>query len=265
MILLRAISATATTLTRTTQVSRQSLFRFPHSPLRLGSRLSSSTMASSQVPSRRLQHPVVFVCDLQDKFRNAIWQFDKVLLTTQKVLRAAQILKIPIFVTTQNAPKLGGVVPELLPFLETATLQTDKTLFSMVTPTIRHHPLIATRQDETETEPETETETETPKPKREVVIVGIESHICVTQTALDLLSLGHTVYVLADGVSSCNAQEIPVALDRLRHAGAVVTTSESWLYEVVGDAGIAEFREVARLVKEVGAETKMVLKGLLGG
>jgi nicotinamidase-related amidase len=74
----------------------------------------------------------------------------------------------------------------------------------------------------------------------EIVIVGIESHICVTQTAIDALGAGHKVYIIADGVSSCNPQEIPIALARLRQAGAVVTTSESWLYECMGDAGIAE-------------------------
>lgn len=72
------------------------------------------------------------------------------------------------------------------------------------------------------------------------VIVGIESHICVTQTALDLLQDGHAVYVIADGVSSCNKEEVPIALARLRQAGAVVTTSESWIYECAGDAAIDE-------------------------
>lgn len=61
----------------------------------------------------------------------------------------------------------------------------------------------------------------------EVVIVGIESHICVTQTALDALREGHKVYIIADGVSSCNREEVPIALARLRVEGAVVTTSES--------------------------------------
>jgi hypothetical protein len=73
------------------------------------------------------------------------------------------------------------------------------------------------------------------------IIVGIESHICVTQTTLDLLRAGHTVYVIADGVSSCNKEEVPIALARLRHEGAVVTTSESFMYEYVGDAGTAEY------------------------
>lgn len=73
------------------------------------------------------------------------------------------------------------------------------------------------------------------------IIVGIESHICVTQTAIDLLKSGHKVYVIADGVSSCNKEEVPIALARLRHEGAVVTSSESLLYECVGDAGTAEY------------------------
>ena len=74
----------------------------------------------------------------------------------------------------------------------------------------------------------------------QVAIVGIETHICVTQTALDLLADGHKVYVLADGVSSCNEGERGVALDRLRQEGATITTSESFLYECMGDASIEE-------------------------
>lgn len=98
--------------------------------------------------------------------------------------------------------------------------------------------------------------------KREVVIVGIESHICVTQTALDLLREGHKVYVLADGVSSCNPQEVPIALARLRNEGVVVTTSESFLYECMGDAAIGEFRDVSKLVREFSGQTKENLQAL---
>ena len=75
----------------------------------------------------------------------------------------------------------------------------------------------------------------------QVAIVGIETHICVTQTAIDLLTEGHRVYIIADGVSSCNEGERNVALERLRAEGAIVTTSESWLYECMGDASIPEY------------------------
>lgn len=162
-------------------------------------------------------------------------------LTAQKMIKAANILDIPIYATTQNRGRLGETCSELP--LETAVVEADKTAFSMWIPEIANHFSSAA--------------------PAEVVIVGIETHICVTQTTLDLLANGHKVYVLADGVSSCNPQEIPVALARLRAAGAVVTTSESFLFECMGNAEIPEFRAVAGLVKETSANTKDVMSTLL--
>jgi len=74
------------------------------------------------------------------------------------------------------------------------------------------------------------------KAKLDCIVVGIETHICVLQTSLDLLARGHRVYVVQDAVSSCNAEERPVALARLRQEGVRVTTSESLIYEILGDA-----------------------------
>jgi nicotinamidase-related amidase len=163
------------------------------------------------------------------------------------MLKASEILNIPVFATTQLRAKLGETCPELrldAPGGIATKAHVDKSAFSMFVPEIQ----AAFRELGSE--------------KREIVIVGIESHICVTQTTLDLLHQGHKVYVLADGVSSCNPQEVPIALDRLRSAGAVVTTSESFLYECMGDANIAEFRAIAGVVKEYSAETKANLLAL---
>jgi len=163
------------------------------------------------------------------------------ILTTKKLIRAAEILSIPIYATTQNRAKLGETCAELS--IPKAVEHVDKTAFSMWIPAISRH-------------------FSSDKPS-EIVLVGIESHICITQTTLDLLANGHKVYIIADGVSSCNPQEIPIALARLRAAGAVVTTSESFLYEAMGDAAIPEFRQIAGLVKETSKDTKEVMATLL--
>lgn len=158
------------------------------------------------------------------------------------MLKAAQILSIPVYATTQNRGRLGETCSEL--DLSSAVEHVDKTAFSMWIPPISKHFSSSTRS--------------------EIVLVGIETHICITQTTLDLLAAGHKVYVLADGVSSCNKEEIAIALERLRKEGAVITTSESWIYECMGDAAIPEFKAVAGLVKQSGGNTKEVLGTLVG-
>ena len=93
-----------------------------------------------------------------------------------------------------------------------------------------------------------------------VILVGIETHICVTQTALDLLALGHKVYILQDGVSSCNEGERPVALARLAREGCTVTTSEGILFELIGDAKSEHFKAISGLVKETKNDTKVAVE-----
>jgi isochorismate hydrolase len=93
----------------------------------------------------------------------------------------------------------------------------------------------------------------------DAILVGIETHICITQTTLDLLGLGHRVYILADGVSSVNSEERGVALARLRDAGAIVTTSESIIFEILQDAKNDGFKAVNTLVKETKEDTKAAL------
>ncbi|KIV80161.1 hypothetical protein PV11_07682 [Exophiala sideris] len=203
--------------------------------------LGSRNMASTG----RIVNPVLFVCDVQEKFRTAIWEFPKVISTSTKMVKAAKILNVPIFCTTQNAARLGATVPEitsLLPTDETAKTEVDKTAFSMMVPEL---------QAQLPTNPTS---------ALSVIIVGIETHICVTQTTLDLLAAGHRVYILADGVSSCNAGERPIALNRLAREGAIVTTSESLLFELIRDAKDTNFKAIAGLVKETKDETKAAVE-----
>lgn len=153
-----------------------------------------------------IDNPALFVCDIQTKFEKAIYAWPHIIATTRKLLEASKILAIPTYSTTQLRAKLGDTVPALSAVTD-AVLDLDKSLFSMCLPAIL----------------------ESLPPKSSVAIVGIETHICVTQTTLDLLRHGHAVYLIADGVSSCNKEEVGIALRRLAQAGAVVTTSESFV------------------------------------
>ena len=150
---------------------------------------------------------------------------DTSISTAEKLLKACKTLQIPSYATTQSASRLGPTCSELSHYIPYAF---DKTAFSMMVPELRDALMQAS-----------------PQPYQ-IAIVGIESHICVTQTALDLLVEGHRVYIIADGVSSCNQAERGIALERLRAEGAIVTSSESWLYECMGDASIPEYDHLKR-------------------
>ena len=199
------------------------------------------------------------VCDIQERFRSTIHEYPKVYVsidvtirwltnsdsifrisTAQKMIKACKdpslhnqycnmiahishlgsILSIPIYATTQSAERLGPLCSELFPPSVTPTFQTDKTVFSMLVPDL-HARMKA----------------DSSKPYR-VALTGIEAHVCIFQTALDLVAQGHYVYVLADGVSSSHHAEAKLALDRLARAGVEVTTSEAWIYECMGDSSI---------------------------
>lgn len=169
--------------------------------------------------------PALFICDIQERFRSTIFGYNEVISTARKMVTAAGILNMPLYVTTQNRAKLGPTVSEL--DISKAIVNTDKTKFSMMV---------------------TEIAQKLPK-GTPVAMVGIESHVCILQTTLDLLKAGHPVYLLADGISSANKEEKPIALRRLAHAGATITTSESFLFETMGDAAVDQFRQVSTLVK----------------
>ena len=86
-----------------------------------------------------------------------------------------------------------------------------------------------------------------------IYLYGIEAHVCVLQTTLDLLREGYAVYLVNDGVSSMRAHDRDTAIKRLEAAGAVSTTAESCLYELMGDAKHEKFKACLPLVKELSS------------
>lgn len=198
---------------------------------------------------------VLLICDVQDRFRAAIHGFDAMSSNIQKMIRAAQILDMRVLTTEQNPKALGPTIQELgvdkLPkHLNMGVYPKSK--FSMMTPEVlrimggRWAASVGGAAGEVIGE-----EIE------RIIIVGIESHVCVTQTILDALPLStHKPIVVADAVSSCNAAEVPIALQRLARAGAEVSSSESVLFQLMGDAAHPRFKEFSGLIKEYKDKTK---------
>jgi len=161
------------------------------------------------------------------------------------MVQLAKVLDIPVVVTEQNSRALGSTVPEIdLQTLGPLHLKTvEKTLFSMFTPEVE---AILKKHD-----------------LKSVVLFGIESHVCVLQSSLDLLENGYDVHVLADGVSSCNREEVPYALAGMRQAGVKITTSESAAFQLQRDANKPFFKAFSTIIKNEKTNTQKTMQTLL--
>lgn len=149
-----------------------------------------------------------------------------------KVCRLANAMKklgIPHIVTQQYTKGIGETIPSIAEAIGKFT-PIDKTSFSCM-----RNEEFAAKFEEAD--------------KDTVVICGIEAHICLQQTVLDLLTKGYKVYVPADCTSSRSSMDKLTSLDRMRDAGAVITTYESIVYELLGDAKAEEFKAISKIVK----------------
>jgi len=179
---------------------------------------------------------VLVVIDLQERLTAAMPARASVLSAADKLVRIAALTGLPVIVTRQYPAGLGDIEPRLRTALDTAAARvsvttTDKTAFNCFSDAA-----FVERLDGTG--------------RRQLIIAGMESHICVVQTALAGLRAGLDVHVVADACCSRDDGSHEIALARMRQAGAVVTSTESVLYELVAVAGTDEFRALLKVVKE---------------
>ena len=168
----------------------------------------------------------LIVIDIQEKLLPPIFQREQLVRNSQLLIRAAGILKIPALVSTQYAKGLGGTVPDiasLLPGVDAI----DKTLFSCFGSDVFCSVL-----------------RRLPGQRNTLLLCGMESHICVTQTALAALREGYVVHVASDAVSSRTEWNWKIGLDRMRAAGAVISSTEMMIYELMRASSSAAFKEL---------------------
>jgi nicotinamidase-related amidase len=171
------------------------------------------------------------VVDMQEAFLKAIYGRESLITNTLLLCRAAQTLGIPVVMTTQNAERLGGVIPEIVEAVGSNVQPAlDKLTFSCVgSPEF----LSAIRATE----------------RKQVVLCGVETHICITQSAYDLYAAGFAPHVVPDAVSSRTIEKHKLGMERIRDAGIKPCAAEAVIYEWLREAGTPEFRQMLALVK----------------
>ncbi len=173
----------------------------------------------------------VLVIDLQEKLLPLIDRNERIVRATRKLLEGAAVFGLPVLATEQYPKGLGSThasVRELL--------QADDR------PIIEKPTFSACGADPVR-------EAMNSIDRTQVLIAGVESHICVLQTALDMVSMDYDVFVCADAVGSRSDVDYRVAMDRLRQAGAIVTTVESALFELCDRCDTAAFKKMIDIIK----------------
>ncbi len=150
----------------------------------------------------------------------------RVIKNTSLLLRAATLLEVPVIATEQYPRGLGPMLPELTADLPANTRKLEKTSFSCTgAPGFNEQLSISA--------------------KEQIILVGMEAHVCVLQTAITLQAAGRQVCVIEDAVCSRKLENYQNALERLRQAGVVLVSTESVLFEWLGDASHQHFKEIS--------------------
>jgi len=172
----------------------------------------------------------LMVVDVQDKLFAQVERPCEVLQSMNKVIKGFQILKLPIVVTEQYPQGLGGTVASLKAILGSQQEILAKTTFSCFGDELIKKTILES-------------------PVNQWILVGIEAHVCILQTAKDLLAANKQVVVLNDGISSRSIFDFSTAIAELRDCGARISSTETVLFELLQDSKAPEFKQISQLVQ----------------
>ncbi len=181
--------------------------------------------------SRRIDraHAGLVVVDVQERLLPAIFEKERLVQNVIRLIRGATVLGVPILATEQYRNGLGATVSQIASAI-TDFAAMEKLAFSSCGAE-KFLPAIKSR------------------PIRDVILCGIEAHVCVSQTCLDLLDAGCRTFVVADAVASRTPENCRLGLERMRDAGAAIVSVEMVLFELLQTAGTPEFKQILALVK----------------
>jgi len=186
-------------------------------------------MKDHEISSDKLSPTInaLLIIDIQEKIIRPIFNKDSIIKNIKKVIDAYQILEENIFISEQNPLKLGVTIPELSPIAEFRKF--EKMEFSLA----KLEDFLKELKD---------------KKITNLIVCGIETHICIQQTVLDCLKKGFEVFLISDSMGSRNRVDHEIALQRMTKKGAILTTTESIIFELCKTADRKEFKEIRKII-----------------
>jgi nicotinamidase-related amidase len=170
-------------------------------------------------------HAALIVVDIQEAFRSVIPRFEDVTRASATLIEGAEAIGVPLIVTEQYPKGLGRTVPEVAEHLPEGVEPLEKVCFAA-----------------------SDAEGFDLHGREQALVCGVETHVCVNQTVLDLLDRGIEVHVARDAVGSRSEENHEVGLRKAERSGAVITSVETALFELLGKAGTDEFKRVQKLI-----------------
>ena len=191
----------------------------------------STTITTDKTYRIQRENCQAMIIDVQENLSPHIYRYNDILKKTLILIQGLQVLDIPILLNEQYPEGLGHTVPEIMAVLDTTKSKTiEKVTFS------------ACDNDETWNYLAQQN-------RISVLVFGVEAHVCVMQTVLDLLDNGMQPVVIADAIGSRSAYDRRQAIRRMRRAGAVITTTEAILFELCRSSKDPAFKAISQLVK----------------
>ena len=172
---------------------------------------------------------LLLIVDIQEKLAPAILNSNAVIANAVKLIHAAKQLAVPMLASEQYRKGLGATVPALRELLS-ADVVFEKTHFSCFS-----QPDFAAQLAKQQ--------------RKQIVMCGMEAHVCVLQTALELRNAGYETFVVADAASSRSQQSYDLGVARMRELGCAIVSTEMVLFEWLGEAGTADFKALLPLIK----------------
>ena len=176
-----------------------------------------------------INNTCLFVIDIQGKLAQLMHKKEAVYRNIQILIQGAQLLKMPILWTEQVPEKLGPTIPEIADLLPGQSPLT-KSSFSCYGDSVTVSKLKQLN-------------------RKQVIVTGIETHICVFQTVADLLEDGYEVHLIGDAVSSRSPKNRRIAINRMESLGAIISSTEMALFELLRTAEADAFRSISKLIK----------------